>query len=72
MMSAASISQTFDFGGPSFTIDAACSSALVAIHEASVNLRAKQCNVAFAGAVPGLQAYARPSGQTRRQAMSRS
>ncbi|MFT3840497.1 MAG: aminotransferase class I/II-fold pyridoxal phosphate-dependent enzyme [Myxococcaceae bacterium] len=50
-MSAAAVSQTFDFGGPSFTIDAACSSALVAIHEAAVNLRAGQCNVAFAGGV---------------------
>ncbi len=50
-MSAAAVSQTFDLGGPAFTLDAACSSALVAIHEAAVNLRAGQCNVAFAGGV---------------------
>ncbi|MFX5233292.1 beta-ketoacyl synthase N-terminal-like domain-containing protein, partial [Acinetobacter baumannii] len=30
-MIAASVSQTFDFSGPSFVLDAACSSALVAI-----------------------------------------
>lgn len=50
-MVAASISQTFDFAGPSFTLDAACSSALVAIHEAAVHLRSRQCNVALAGGV---------------------
>ena len=50
-MGAASISQTFDLGGPSWSMDAACSSALVAIHEAVINLRAGQCSVAFAGGV---------------------
>ena len=50
-MIACSVSQTFDLNGPAMQIDAACSSALVAIHEASVNLRAKQCNVAIAGGV---------------------
>lgn len=50
-MIACSVSQTFDLNGPSISIDAACSSALVAIHEAAVNLRAKQCNVALAGGV---------------------
>lgn len=46
-----SVSQTFDFSGPAMQIDAACSSALVAIHEATINLRARQCNVAIAGGV---------------------
>ena len=41
----------FDLGGPSFTLDAACRSALVAIHEATVHLRARQCDVALAGGV---------------------
>jgi len=50
-MGAASVSQTFDLGGPSWSMDAACSSALVAIHEAVINLRAGQCSVAFAGGV---------------------
>jgi acyl transferase domain-containing protein/7-keto-8-aminopelargonate synthetase-like enzyme len=50
-MIACSVSQTFDLQGPAIQIDAACSSALVAIHEASVNLRARECNVAVAGGV---------------------
>ncbi len=50
-MMAATVSQVFDLGGPSFTLDAACSSALVAIHEATVHLRAGQCDVALAGGV---------------------
>ncbi|MBL8957036.1 MAG: aminotransferase class I/II-fold pyridoxal phosphate-dependent enzyme [Myxococcaceae bacterium] len=50
-MMAATVSQVFDLGGPSFTLDAACSSALVAIHEATVHLRANQCDVALAGGV---------------------
>ncbi len=50
-MIACSVSQTFDLNGPAMQIDAACSSALVAIHEASINLRARQCNVAIAGGV---------------------
>jgi 8-amino-7-oxononanoate synthase len=50
-MMAATVSQVFDLGGPSFTMDAACSSALVAIHEATVHLRARQCDVALAGGV---------------------
>ncbi len=50
-MIACSVSQTFDLNGPAMQIDAACSSALVAIHEAAINLRARQCNVALAGGV---------------------
>lgn len=50
-MIAASVAQTFDLNGPALSIDAACSSALVAIHEAVINLRARQCNVALAGGV---------------------
>ncbi len=50
-MIAATVSQVFDLGGPSFSLDAACSSALVAIHEAVVHLRANQCNIALAGGV---------------------
>ncbi len=50
-MIACSVSQTFDLSGPAMQIDAACSSALVAIHEATINLRAHQCNLAIAGGV---------------------
>ncbi len=50
-MIACSVSQTFDLNGPSIQLDAACSSALVAIHAAAVNLRAHECNVAIAGGV---------------------
>ncbi|MCL2626130.1 MAG: aminotransferase class I/II-fold pyridoxal phosphate-dependent enzyme [Cystobacterineae bacterium] len=50
-MVAAVVSQAFDLGGPSFAVDAACSSALVALHEAVIHLRAGQCNMAIAGGV---------------------
>ncbi len=50
-MGPATVSQVFDLGGPSFSIDAACSSALVAVHEGVVHLRSRQCNVAIAGGV---------------------
>ncbi len=50
-MAAAIVSQTFDLGGPSIAIDAACSSALVATQQAIVNLRAGQIDVALAGGV---------------------
>ncbi len=50
-MIACSVAQTFDLNGPAMSIDAACSSALVAIHEAVVNLRARQINMALAGGV---------------------
>ncbi len=50
-MIACSVAQTFDLKGPAIQIDAACSSALVAIHEAALNLTAGQCNLAIAGGV---------------------
>ena len=50
-MMACSVAQTFDLNGPALSIDAACSSALVAIHEAIINLRARQVNLAIAGGV---------------------
>ncbi len=50
-MIACSVAQTFDLNGPALSIDAACSSALVAIHEAIINLRARQVNLAIAGGV---------------------
>ena len=50
-MGAASVSQTFDFGGPSFSIDAACASASVAVHDAVAMLRTKTIDSAVAGGV---------------------
>ena len=48
-MAAACVSQAFDLGGPSFSIDAACSSALVALNEAVWHLRNGLCRMAIAG-----------------------
>lgn len=50
-MAAATVSSVFDLGGPSFVVDAACSSALVALHEAVTHLRAGRCDLAIAGGV---------------------
>lgn len=43
------ISYVYDFTGPSMSIDTACSSALVAIHEACQSLKNKECNMAVSG-----------------------
>ncbi len=48
-MAAATVAQQYDLGGPAFSLDAACSSALVAVHQAVVNLRAGQIDLALAG-----------------------
>ena len=50
-MIAATVAQQFDLGGPALSVDAACSSALVATHQAILNLRAGQIDVAVAGGV---------------------
>ncbi|HXN83370.1 MAG TPA: polyketide synthase, partial [Myxococcales bacterium] len=50
-MAAAIVAQQYDLGGPAFSIDAACSSALVATQQAIVNLRAGQIDLAIAGGV---------------------
>jgi 8-amino-7-oxononanoate synthase len=50
-MMAATVAQVFDLGGPAFTIDAACSSALVAAYEAVTYLRAGLVDAAVAGGV---------------------
>ncbi|KAF2747789.1 ketoacyl-synt-domain-containing protein [Sporormia fimetaria CBS 119925] len=42
------ISFTFDFRGPSMTIDTACSSSMMAVHLAVAALRRGDCQVAFA------------------------
>lgn len=45
------LSHAFDFHGPSFTVDTACSASLTAIHLAVRSLRAGDCGVALAGGV---------------------
>jgi len=50
-MAAAAVSSTFDLGGASLVVDAACASALLALHEAVVHLRAGHCDLAIAGGV---------------------
>ncbi len=50
-MAAATVAQQYDLRGPAIAIDAACSSALVATHQAMVNLTAGQIDVAIAGGV---------------------
>ncbi|MCG5213839.1 aminotransferase class I/II-fold pyridoxal phosphate-dependent enzyme [Streptosporangium sp. KLBMP 9127] len=48
-MAATNVSQFYDLGGPSFTMDSSCSSGLVALHEAVVALRAGVCTEALVG-----------------------
>ncbi|GAA1340668.1 hypothetical protein GCM10009635_53230 [Actinocatenispora thailandica] len=48
-MAAATVSQHFDLGGPSFTVDSACSSGLTALNEAVTALRAGVCTEALVG-----------------------
>lgn len=45
------LSYVFNFSGPSASVDTACSSALVALHQAVQSLRARECDAALAGAV---------------------
>ena len=50
-MSAAVVAQELDLGGPAYTMDAACASALVAVHDAIAHLRAGAVDAALAGGV---------------------
>ena len=57
-MIAANVSQSFDFHGPALTIDTACSSALAALHEAVLHLRA---GIVGAAAVSGVYVILDPT-----------
>ncbi|PAZ09686.1 type-I PKS [Streptomyces sp. SA15] len=48
-MAAANVSRFFDLQGPSFTVDAACSATLVALHQALSHLATGECSVALVG-----------------------
>jgi 8-amino-7-oxononanoate synthase len=50
-MIAANVSQAFDIRGPAFAVDTACSSALAALHEAVLHLRAGLVDAALVGGV---------------------
>lgn len=50
-MSAAMISRAFNLRGPSMAVDAACASSLVALNNAVLALRSRQCEVAIVAGV---------------------
>ena len=44
------IANRFDFGGPSFVVDAACAASLAAVHTAVEQLRSGACDAVLVGA----------------------
>ena len=50
-MAAANVAHQWKFKGPAYTVDAACASSLVAIHDGITNIRAGICDIAIAGGV---------------------
>ncbi|MBI5548381.1 MAG: type I polyketide synthase, partial [Deltaproteobacteria bacterium] len=71
-MTAANVAHLWNLGGPAYSIDAACASALVAIHDAVLFIRAGVCDTALAGGVylnltpENLIGFARASAVSRR------
>jgi acyl transferase domain-containing protein len=50
-LAASRIANRFDFGGPSYTLDAACASSLIAVDAALAELWSGRCDVVLAGGV---------------------
>jgi acyl transferase domain-containing protein/NADP-dependent 3-hydroxy acid dehydrogenase YdfG/acyl carrier protein len=50
-MAAANVALHWGFDGPAYTLDAACASSLVAVHDAVLHLRSGLCDAAVAGGV---------------------
>ena len=50
-MAAANVANHWQLGGPAYTVDAACASSLLAVHDAVTHIRAGICNTALAGGV---------------------
>lgn len=48
-LAAAAVAQVHDLGGPAYTLDSACASASIAMHDAVTQLRAGQIDAAVAG-----------------------
>lgn len=48
---ASRLSYAFNFRGPAMVVDTACSSGLVAVHEACLSLRNQECEMAIAGGI---------------------
>jgi len=69
-MAANRISYQFDLRGPSIAIDTACSSALVAIHQACQSLRVGDCGRAIAGGVNAILAPELTSAFTQAQMLA--
>ncbi|XP_011872608.1 PREDICTED: fatty acid synthase-like [Vollenhovia emeryi] len=56
------ISYCFDFNGPSYAVDSACSSALYSVHQAVNSMRMGECDAAIVG---GLNIVLRPERSTQ-------
>ncbi|MCL6591113.1 MAG: KR domain-containing protein [Firmicutes bacterium] len=68
---ASRISYIYNFRGPSIVIDTACSSGLVALHEACRSLNNNECEMAIAGGIH-LQVFGEIKDGTREMAMVES
>jgi 8-amino-7-oxononanoate synthase len=71
-MIACNVSEAFDFRGPSLVTDAACSSALLALHEAVLHLRDGICDAAVVGGVYSICTPDMMVGFSRIGALSKS
>lgn len=69
-MAANRISYQFNLRGPSIAVDTACSSALVAIHQACQSLRVGDCEIAIAGGVNAILSPELTSAFTQAQMLA--